>query len=136
MTLTSRSLGWASRTSTVPRRFYSEVLGWPIEQEQGEWICFSLGDGSTALTLYPWKDLAADAGMPADGSGFRGITFSSNVRTEERVDEVLAEAESAGGEIVNAPTRTSCGGYSGYFADPEDLLWEVATCATDLPFSE
>jgi uncharacterized protein len=72
----------------------------------------------------------------AEGSGFRGITFSDNVRNEERVDEILAEAESAGGTIVKPPTRTSWGGYSGYFADPEDHLWEVATGATDLPFSE
>lgn len=62
------------------RRFYSEGLGWPIQQEQGEWVCFSLGDGSSALTLYPWDELADEAGMPADGSGFRGITFAYNVR--------------------------------------------------------
>jgi uncharacterized glyoxalase superfamily protein PhnB len=31
---------------------------------------------------------------------------------------------------------TSWGGYGGYFADPEGYLWEVATGATQLPFSE
>jgi uncharacterized glyoxalase superfamily protein PhnB len=80
--------------------------------------------------------MADDAGVPADGSGFRGITFAYNVRSEERVDEVLAEAEGAGGKITRSPTRTSWGGYSGYFADPEGYLWEVATGATELPFSE
>jgi hypothetical protein len=33
------------------KEFYSEGLGWPIQQEQDEWICFSLGNGSSALAL-------------------------------------------------------------------------------------
>jgi uncharacterized protein len=37
---------------------------------------------------------------------------------------------------VRPPRRTSWGGYSGYFADPEGYLWEVATGATQLPFAE
>jgi len=99
-------------------------------------VCFTLGDGSSALTLYPWDELAADAGVPADGSGFRGITFSYNVRSEARVDQVLAEASEAGATITKPPERTPWGGYSGGFADPEGVVWEVATGATELPFSE
>ena len=118
------------------KRFYSEGLAWPILQEQGEWACFSLGDGSSALTLFPWTNPAADAGLPAQGDGFRGITFAYNVRSADRVDEVLAEAEAAGGKITKAPAHTDWGGYSGYFTDPEGHLWEVATGATKLPFSE
>jgi uncharacterized protein len=118
------------------KQFYSEGLGWPILQEQGEWACFSLGNGSFALTLYPWDELASDAGVSAEASGFRGITFSYNVRSDTRVDEVLAEAEGAGGTITKRAERTAWGGYSGSFADPEGNIWEVATGATGLPFSE
>jgi uncharacterized protein len=118
------------------KRFYADGLGWPIQQEQGDWICFILGDGASALTLFPWDELAADAGVTADGSGFRGVTLAYNVHSKERVDEVLAEAEAAGATITKAPTPTEWGGYSGYFADPEGYLWEVATGATQLPFSE
>ncbi len=118
------------------KRFYANGLGWPILQEQGEWVCFTLGDGSFALTLYPWDQLAADAGVPAVGSGFRGITFSYNVRTETRVDEVLAEASNAGAQITKPAQQTPWGGYSGSFADPEGNVWEVATGATQLPSSE
>jgi uncharacterized protein len=129
ITLGVRDLGRA-------KQFYREGLGWPIQQEQEDWVCFSLGDGSSALALYPWDALAEDAGMAPDGNGFRGVTFAYNVRSEDRVDAVLAEAERAGGASVQPPRRTDWGGYGGYFADPEGYLWEVATGATQLPFSE
>ena len=32
------------------KQFYSEGLGWPIRQDYGEWVSFSLGDGSSALS--------------------------------------------------------------------------------------
>ena len=99
-------------------------------------MCFLLGEGSSALALYPWDELAEDATVPADGTGFRGVTLAHNVRSKERVDEVLLEAERAGGMIVKPAEPTSWGGYGGYFADPEGYLWEVATGATQLPFSE
>jgi catechol 2,3-dioxygenase-like lactoylglutathione lyase family enzyme len=118
------------------REFYGERLGWPVDQESDNWACYLLGDGSSALALYPWDELAEDAGVPADGGGFRGVTLAYNVRSEERVDAVLAEAERAGGTIVQPSRRTQWGGYSGYFADPEGYLWEVAAGATRLPFSE
>ena len=118
------------------KHFYSEDLGWRILQEEDEWACFGLGDGSSVLALYPWDALAEDAGVPPDGSGFRGITLSYVVRSEERVDAVLAEAERAGGKLVKPAQRASWGGYSGYFSDPDGYLWEIATGATRLPFSE
>jgi len=118
------------------KEFYSEGLGWPIQQEDYNWVCFSLGNGSSALALYPWDALAEDARVAADGSGFRGITFSYNVRSRERVDAVLVEAERAGAGIAKNPQPTSWGGYAGYFTDPEGYLWEVATGATQLPFAE
>ena len=118
------------------REFYVERLGWPVDQEDHNWVCVLLGGGSTAFALYPWDELAEDAQVPADGDGFRGVTLAYNVRSEERVDEVLAEAERAGGKVVKRAERAAWGGYSGYFADPEGYLWEVATGATQLPFAE
>ena len=118
------------------RGFYSEGLGWPIQQEDTNWVCFLLAGGASALALYPWDELADDAHVPAEGTGFRGVTLAYNVRSEERVDELLAEAERAGGRLVKPAERTSWGGYGGYFADIDGYLWEVATGATQLPFSE
>jgi uncharacterized protein len=124
------------RDLAASRRFYAERLGWPVQQEDDNWVCFLLGGGSSALALYPWDELAEDAAVPAEGTGFRGVTLAYNVHSEKRVDEVIAEAENAGAAIVRSPRRTSWGGYSGYFADPEGYLWEVATGATQLPFAE
>jgi len=117
------------------RAFYAEGLGWPVRAEDFNWVCFTLGDGSSSLALYPWDELAKDAGVPPDGEGFRGITLAYVVRSEERVDAVLAEAERAGGTIVRRARRASWGGYSGYFADPDGYLWEVAQ-ASELPAAE
>jgi uncharacterized protein len=118
------------------RAFYHEGLGWPIQQEDHNWACFLLEGGRTALALYPWDELADDATVPAEGAGFRGVTLAHNVRSEERVREVLAEAERAGGAIVKQARATAWGGFGGYFADPEGYLWEVASGATQLPLSE
>jgi uncharacterized protein len=117
------------------KEFYADGLGWPIRVEDDNWIVFTLGDGGSVLALYPWDELAADAGVPPEGRGFRGVTLAYVVRKEERVDEVLAEAERAGATIVKPAQRADWGGRSGYFADPDGYLWEVAR-ADELPATE
>jgi uncharacterized glyoxalase superfamily protein PhnB len=42
------------------------------------------------------------------------------------VDTVYAEALRAGARGAKPPQKTFWGGYSGYFADPEGHLWEIA----------
>lgn len=78
------------------------------------------------LALYPWDLLAEDATVPAEGSGFRGVALAHNVQSREQVDQVLALAVAAGGRIAKPAHTVFWGGYSGYFADPEGSLWEVA----------
>jgi len=111
------------------KQFYSEGLGCPIQQDQGGFVSFSLGNGTSGLTLYTWGALAADAGVAADGSGFRGFTLNYIVPSTERVNEVLAQAKRAGGKIVKAGQRAQWSGYFGYFSDPEGFLWKVASSA-------
>ncbi|TVM34998.1 VOC family protein [Oceanidesulfovibrio marinus] len=78
-----------------------------------------------ALALYPRNLLAEDAQVPAEGSGFSGITLAYNVREREEADRVLAQAKAAGGTVVKPAQEVFWGGYSGYFADPDGHLWEV-----------
>jgi len=116
-----------ARDMNRAKQFYSEGLGCRIEQDHGKFVSFNLGSGSSALALYAWDALAADAGVAGDGSGFRGITLNYIVPSAERVDEVLAQAERAGATIVKPAQRAQWGGYFGYFSDPDGYLWKVAS---------
>lgn len=104
--------------------FYEHVLRLPRVNQAPEIVFFELG--KTWLALFPRDLLAADAGVPANGSGFRSFTLAHNVRSEAEVDQLLKEAASEGGHIVKPGQRADWGGYSGYFADPDGFLWEVA----------
>ncbi len=105
-------------------RFYEEVLRLPRIPTPAEVSFFELG--KTWLALYPRELLAADAGVPAAGSGFPGFTLAHNVRSAADVDWLLKEVADAGGRIVKPGQRADWGGYTGYFADPDGFLWEVA----------
>ena len=80
----------------------------------------------TWLSLFPKDELAMDATVSSKGSGFSGITLAYNVGSEGEVAEVIRLAAKAGAEITKTPQKASWGGYSGYFADPDGYLWEVA----------
>ena len=84
-------------------RFYEEVLGLPRIPTPPEVTFFELG--KTWLALYPRELLAADAGVPAAGSGFPGFTLAHNVRSAAEVDELLKEVADKGGRIVKPGTR-------------------------------
>jgi len=109
------------------KQFYSEGLGCSIEKDYPGFVSFNLGDGSSALALYTWDALANDAGVASDGSGFRGIMLNYIVPSTEQVDDVLAQAERAGGTIVKPAQQAQWGGYFGYFTDPDGYLWKVAS---------
>lgn len=118
------------------KQFYAEGLGWPVKVDYGQWVSFALDGGTQELGLFAWESLAGDAGVPAEGSGFRGFTFSYLVRSEDRVGEVLAEAEKAGATIVKPAEKAPWGGASGYFSDPDGYLWKVASGNEGQPFAE
>lgn len=63
------------------------------------------------------------------------IQLSYIVRSQERVDAVLAEAERAGGTIARPAQRAAWGGYFGYFADRDGYLWKVAAGAGEQPYA-
>lgn len=105
-------------------RFYSEVLGLQRLNDDAEVAFYELG--RTWLALFPRHLLAADAGVPAEGSGFPGFALAHNVRTPEEVDALLAEVAARGARIVKPAQQAEWGGRTGYFADPDGFLWEVA----------
>ena len=105
--------------------FYRDGLGLPLLDENTESIAFFKNRG-TWLSLYPRDALAADAGIDTQGSGFSGVTLAHNVRSREEVDALLDVAVKAGATLVKPAEDVFWGGYSGYFADPEGYLWEIA----------
>src|SRR6267378_4298448 len=56
---------------------------------------------------------------------FRGVTLAWNCRTTDEVDAVLDFAIAKGASLLKPAHKTDYGGYSGYFADPDNHPWEV-----------
>lgn len=106
------------------RQFYAEGLQLPQKAFEGN-ICFFELHGSW-LALYPWVLLAEDAGLAAIGSGFRGMSLAHQVSTPKEVERVINQAVQAGGHLIKEAQATAWGGFSGYFADLDGHLWEVA----------
>ena len=109
------------------KKFYGEGLGCTINQDYPGFVSFDLGDGSSSLALYEREAAAKDAGVSSEGSGFRGVSFHYIVPSSEAVDEVMANATAAGGEVVKEAAGAQWGGYFGYFSDPDGHLWKVAS---------
>jgi predicted lactoylglutathione lyase len=106
------------------RTFY-EALGWKRSVRPAKGVAFFQA-GGMALSLYPRADLAADVGVAPTGAGFSGVTLAYNARTKIEVDAIIEEARGAGASMTRAAKDMFWGGYSGFFADPDGHLWEVA----------
>ncbi len=105
--------------------FY-ERLGWRRSVSAGgEGVAFFALD-HVVLGLFPRADLAADAHVKDTPPGFSGVTLAINMGSESAVDAVIAAAHAAGASVPKPADKVFWGGYSGYFADPDGHLWEVA----------
>lgn len=106
-------------------KFYSGVLGWKKTEASNENIAFYQLNG-ILLSLYPAEKLAEDARISPEGTGFRKFSIAWNARSEREVDEIIDQLKEKGVEIVKTPEKVFWGGYSGYIADPDGNLWEIA----------
>ena len=110
----------------VPRaKAFYEALGWSCSSASVEGEVAFLPTADSVLALWGRQALADDVGVPV-GSGFGNVALAINVDVEEDVARVLDEAVAAGGRLVKAATRADWGGVTGYFADPDGHVWEVA----------
>ena len=113
--------------ASVPaaRRFY-EALGWKASSaSQGDDVAFFQMNGM-ALSLFGRRALAEDAAIADSQPGFSGVTLAQNLDSPASVDAAFAEALSAGATLLKRPETAFWGGYSGYFADPDGHIWELA----------
>lgn len=105
------------------KAFYAR-LGW---QEHGaqEGVAFYQMNG-LVLGLFGRADLAADQGRPGAELGCGAVTLAQNFATEVEVDAAFDAALAAGASALKRPEKVFWGGYSGYWADPDGHVWEVA----------
>ncbi|MGA4994317.1 VOC family protein [Nonomuraea bangladeshensis] len=127
----------AVRDMDRAKRFYTEGLGWKIKNDFGVSVFFE-SDGASPVGFYGRDGLADMVGTSRDGSGFGGLVLTYVVRSEARVDEIMAEAEKAGATILKPTGALPWGGYGGTFADPDGYIWSLGYSAQgqDQPYAE
>lgn len=111
-------------------KFYRDGLGFKTdgiigtEFEHGAVAFFEL---QTGLKFAVWhrESLAHDSGLNMSPPSPTEFSIGHNVRTRQEVDAVMDQAKKAGARIVKPAQETFWGGYAGYFADPDEHLWEV-----------
>ena len=108
------------------RRFYREVFGWQETADSNENIAFFQAGNALLLALFGKAALAHDAQIPEQSSGFPRFTLAHNVGSEAEVDALFAGFAAKNTNIIKAPQKVFWGGYSGYLADPDGFLWEIA----------
>lgn len=115
--------------------FYS-ALGWERRGNPSEGIVWFRTSGSW-VGLFGYHDLAEDAGLeaPAEPPSYRGVTLAVNLPSETAVDDAFSVAVAAGASVVKPAERAFWGGYSGYVADPDGHLWELA-CNPGFPLDD
>ncbi|MEZ5853723.1 MAG: VOC family protein [Hyphomicrobiaceae bacterium] len=111
--------------SVARARAFYEALGFKASSASQDGVAFFRA-GGVVLGLFGRDALAADAGVSPHGSGFRAVALAHNCRSKSEVDAVLAHAVGCGATLVEPAREVFWGGYSGYFADPDGHLWEVA----------
>ena len=106
------------------RAFYG-ALGLTPGVASNDHVAFFDMDG-VILALSGRAALADDAKVSPEGSGFAGQTLAWNLGSRDEVDAAIVAAVAAGATLVKSADAVFWGGYSGYVADPDGHLWEIA----------
>lgn len=121
--ITFITLGVSNMQNSID--FYENKFGWTRSaMSNTDLIVYELN--GMALTLYSREELAKDAMIDPNGTGFKGFTLAHNLWSEAEVDALIQHLRSKGVQIVKEPQKVFWGGYSAYIADPDGYLWEIA----------
>lgn len=120
--LTLLTLGVADLEAAAA--FYAR-LGWQPHAASQPGVRFYHMNGAV-LGLFGLADLAKDQGREGETLGTGAITLAQNFATEAQVDAAYSAAIEAGARGLKPPEKVFWGGYSGYFADPDGHVWELA----------
>lgn len=105
------------------KAFYG-ALGWQPEEALEGVVFYDLG--GMKLGLFGLGPLAHDQGRPDAKLGTGATTLAQNFADPAAVDAAFAQAEKAGAIVLKRPEAVFWGGYSGYYADPDGHVWELA----------
>lgn len=106
------------------RAFY-RALGWEPAAESQEGVVFIQLAGQV-LALFGIEALAEDQGRGGQALGTGAMALARNYASAAEVDAAYQAALAAGAAALKRPEKVFWGGYSGYFADPDGHVWEVA----------
>ena len=112
--------------------FYEDGLKLPRRESPPSIAFFTLN--GTWLSLYGREALAEDAQIMLpkqthphnDAAPCTSFALAHNLASPEEVDQMMDEALAAGARLIKKPQPVFWGGYSGYFADYDGYLWELA----------
>jgi catechol 2,3-dioxygenase-like lactoylglutathione lyase family enzyme len=108
------------RDMVAMRRFYEDVLGFPMVRELSpRWLEYRVGDNTLALAMPGLT--AADPPTPT-GSAALQLAFKVSV---PEVDQCAAELAAKNVELVSPPTDRPFGHRTLFFRDPDGNLLEV-----------
>lgn len=105
--------------------FYEKLGFVKSESASNPDVTFFKGAGCV-LGLFGKEALIEDACVANHWSGEGGMTLAQNLESESAVDHFIVLAEKSGAKILKPAAKTFWGGYSGYFADPDGHVWEIA----------
>ncbi len=105
------------------KAFYG-AMGWTPTADEGEVVFYQIN--GMVLGFFGLGPLAKDQGRPDAKLGTGAMTLAQNFTTEAEVDAAYALALKSGATALKAPEKVFWGGYSGYYADPDGHVWEVA----------
>ena len=106
------------------KNFYGAMCWVPTSEVEGEAAFYQIN--GFLFGLFGLEPPAKDQGRPYAKFGTGASTLAQNFTTEAEVDEAYALALKRGETALKAVEKLFGGGYSGYYADPDGHVWELA----------
>lgn len=108
------------RDMAAMRRFYEDVLGFPLSRElSANWLEYKIGPNTLVLAR-PMRT-AGDAPIPAGAAAFQ-LAFKVS---PPEVDQCAEELAKKGVALFSPPTNHAFGHRTLFFRDPDGNLLEV-----------
>ena len=106
------------------KAFYRD-WGWRLHPSSQASLSLFQMNGA-ALALFELKALAEDQNVAVESLGTGASALAQNCADRAEVDTVYEAAITAGAKVLKEPQEVFWGGYSGYVADPDGHVWEIA----------